>query len=364
MPALTELPEECVLAILNWLPLSGLVACSVVSRELYRLAKDPSLWKGLFIESKFPAGDGVPDPRLWCSSVVYDGKLYVYGGHTTQGILSNLISNVRHDFFCYDNATRKWTQIEHSMNGKTEHKCVVYDNHLWFVGGYNGYDYTSDIHKFDPITGESSVVETTGEVFSRRSALTALVHQNKLYTFGGWNGFSRTWYNDLHVFDFDTRVWRAINPSGKQPVKRTSHASVMYKNKMFVFGGFSGEEYLNDLYEFDLETETWTDVSQLCRGDIPQPRSRFCAAVHGDCMYILGGWNKVGYFNDFYQYNFVTRIWTNISNTNFSIPCISQYSLAADGEFLYIFGGFCANEKACINKLFKYRVDDTSSQSS
>jgi N-acetylneuraminic acid mutarotase len=364
MPTLNELPEECVLAILNWLPLSGLIACSIVSRELYRLAKDPSLWKGLFIESKFPAGDGVPDPRLWCSSVVFKGKLYVYGGHTTQGVLSNLISNVRHDFFAYDTVTRKWTQIEHSMNGKTEHKCVVYDDHLWFVGGYNGYDYTSDIHKFNPVTGESSVVETTGEVFSRRSALTALVYKNRLYTFGGWNGFSRTWYNDLHVFNFDTRVWRAITPCGKQPVKRTSHASVIYNGKMYVFGGFSGEEYLNDLHEFDLETETWTEISHLCRGDIPQPRSRFCAAVHGNCMYILGGWNKVGYFNDFYQYNFETRVWTNISNSNFSIPCISQYSLAADREFLYIFGGFCANEKACINKLFKYRVDDTSCQSS
>jgi N-acetylneuraminic acid mutarotase len=228
MPALVELPEECVLAILNWLPLSGLVACSAVSRELYRLAKDPSLWKGLFIESKFPTGDGVPDPRLWCSSVVFKGKLYVFGGHTTQGVLSNLISNVKSDFFAYDNGTRKWTQLQHSMSGKTEHKCVVYNNRLWFVGGYNGYDYTSDIHVYDPATQECSVVETTGEPFSRRSALTALVWKNKMFTFGGWNGFSRTWYNDLHVFNFDTKVWRAITPTGKQPVKRTSHSAVIF----------------------------------------------------------------------------------------------------------------------------------------
>jgi len=365
MPALMDLPEECVLAILHWLPLSGLLACSSVSRELYRLARDPGLWKGLFVESKFPAGDGAPDPRLWCSSVVFQGKLYIYGGHTTQGVLSNLISNVRSDFHVYDTAAHKWKEISHSMNGKTEHKCVVYDDCLWFVGGYNGYDYTSDIHKFDPATGESVIVETAGgEVFSRRSALTALVNKNNLYTFGGWNGFSRTWYNDLHVYNFDTKIWRAINPSGTLPLRRTSHSAVIYNNKMYVFGGFSGEEYLNDMHEFDMETETWTEISHLCKGDIPLPRSRFCAAVLGDCMYILGGWNKVGYFNDFYRFNFVTRVWTNIHNTNFSIPCISQYSLATDGDFLYIFGGFCAQEKTCINKLYKYRVNDTSSQSS
>jgi len=358
MLTLIELPDECVLAILSWLPLSGLLSCCVVSRELKRLARDTSLWKGLFIENK-SSTQGAPDARLWCSSVVHQGKLFVYGGHTTQGVLSNLISNVKSDFYYFDVATRKWAQIEHSMGGKTEHKCVVYENALWFVGGYNGYDYTSDLYKFDPASGTSTVVETTGEPFSRRSALTALVWRDQLYTFGGWNGFSRTWYNDLHVLNLKTREWRAVHPQGPLPTKRTSHAAVMYGGKMYVFGGFSGEEYLHDLFELDLETETWRDLTPQYRGDIPAPRSRFCAAVAGNCMYVLGGWNKVGYFSDFYMYNFDTHMWSNISNSNFQIPCISQYSLATDGDFFYVFGGFCAAEKACINKLYLYKLNQT-----
>jgi len=363
MHSLVELPEECILAILSWLPLSGLLACCAVSRELCRLTKDTSLWKGLFVEGH-SAKEGAPDPRLWCSSVIFQDKLYIYGGHTTQGILSNLISNVKADFFKYNTVTRKWYGIEHQMGGKTEHKCVVYENALWFVGGYNGYDYTSDIHRFDPVTGTSTIVETTGEPFSRRSALTALVWRDKLYTFGGWNGFSRTWYNDLHVFHFGTKHWNMITPKGRPPIKRTSHSAVIFKDKMYVFGGFSGDEYLNDLHEFDLETETWTEITKQCKGDIPAPRSRFCAAVHGDCMYILGGWNKVGYFSDFYMFNFVTRIWTKIVNNNFVIPSISQYSLATHGDYLYIFGGFCAEEKTCINKLYVYRLGSNESMQS
>jgi len=354
---LIELPEECVLTILSWLPLAGLIRCSAVSRELKRLSKDPSLWKGLFIESKSSC-QGAPEPRLWCSSVVFQGKLFVYGGHTTQGVQSNLINHVKPDFFYFDTATRKWAQIEHTMGGKTEHKCVVYGNALWFVGGYDGYDYTSNLHRFDPATGTASLIETTGEMFSRRSALTALVWHDKLYTFGGWNGFSRTWYNDVHVFDFKMKHWRSVAAEGQIPMKRTSHSAVMYKDKMYVFGGFSGEEYLNDLFEFDMVTETWTDVSPLCRGDIPLPRSRFCAAVHDNCMYILGGWNKVGYFADFCMYNFDTRVWSNISNPSFVIPSISQYSLASDQEFFYVFGGYCNNAKNCINKLYVYKLAD------
>jgi len=351
---LTQLPEECILSILSWLSLPGLLSCCVVSREFNRLAKDPSLWKGLFIESR--SKDGVPDSRLWCSSVVFQDKLYVYGGHTTQGAQSNLISNVKGDFFSYNFGTKKWSLIEHQMGGKTEHKCVVYNNSLWFVGGYNGYDYTSDIHQFDTVTNTSVLIETTGEPFSRRSALTALVWKDNLYTFGGWNGFSRMWYNDLHVFNFETKHWKLITPSGKPPVKRTSHSAVIYNNKMYVFGGFSGEEYLNDLHEFDFETQTWKDISSTYRGDVPAPRSRFCAAVHGDCMFILGGWNKIGYFCDFFSYNFITKTWTKITNENFKVPSISQYSLAVSGDFLYTFGGFCSEEKTCINKLFMYHL--------
>jgi len=238
------------------------------------------------------------------------------------------------------------------MGGKTEHKCVVYDNALWFVGGYNGYDYTNDIQRFDSASGTSVIVETTGEAFSRRSALTALVWNNKMYTFGGWNGFSKTWFNDVHEFDFVKRNWRALKTSGFPPKVRTSHSAVVLDNKMYVFGGFSGEEYLNDLHEFDFETETWTDITPLCRGNIPSPRSRFCAAVHGEQMYILGGWNKVVYFNDFYSYNFATRVWTQIENANFPIPTISQYSLSVHENFMYIFGGYCGLQKTCSNKLY------------
>lgn len=348
-----QLPEECLLSILHWLPLSGLLSCCVVSHELFRLAKDPSLWKGLFVEKD---SSGAPDARLWCSSVVFKDKLFIYGGHTTQGLMSNLISNVKSDFASYEIKSKKWVTVEHQMGGKTEHKCVVHNGALYFIGGYNGFDYTNDIHKYDPETNITVPIPTTGEPFARRSALTALVWKDSLYTFGGWNGFSRTWYNDVNCLDLVTMEWRVIQCKGIPPRERTSHSAVIFQDSMYVFGGFSGEEYLNDLHQFDFKTETWKEISKECKGSVPAPRSRFCAAVHGECMFLLGGWNKVGYFNDFHCFNFRTKTWTSISSGNFKIPSISQYSLAVSEEFLYIFGGFCAEEKACVNKLYTYHL--------
>jgi len=353
---LLELPDELLLSVLTWLPLSGLLNCCKVSRSMYRLATDPSLWQGLFVELKH--SEGVPSPRLWCSSIVQKGKMFLYGGHTTQG-MSNIISNVKSDLFEYDFAQKKWTEVEHQLGGKTEHKCVLYDGSLWFIGGYNGLDYTNDIYQYNPETKTSSLVEATGERFSPRSALTVVVWKDKLYTFGGWNGFSKAWYNDVHKFEFATKTWSKVSAKGTVPPQRTSHTAVVWKDKMYTFGGFSGEHYLNDLYEFDLETETWKDVTTQSTGERPEPRSRFCAAVHGDTMYILGGWNKVGYFADLYTYNFVTKVWSNLcknGNSHFQIPSISQYSIAIHDEFLYLFGGFCSRKQECINTLYSYKL--------
>lgn len=60
---------------------------------------------------------------------------------------------------------------------------------------------------FIVVNKTSTFIETTGTPFSRRSALTAVVWQNKLIVFGGWNGFSKTWFNDLYEFNFGTNIF-------------------------------------------------------------------------------------------------------------------------------------------------------------
>jgi hypothetical protein len=76
-------------------------------------------------------------------------------------------------------------------------------------------------------------------------------------------------------------------------------------------------------------------------------------------MYILGGWNKVGYFEDFYSFNFSSRVWCKIENSNFEIPSISQYSFSVHNDLLYIFGGYCAKRKECVNELMVYKFPES-----
>jgi hypothetical protein len=77
----------------------------------------------------------------------------------------------------------------------------------------------------------------------------------------------------------------------------------IYKDNMYIFGGYNGSVYLNDLWKFNLKTNTWEDITKLCKGTIPGPRSRSAGALHGSQWYILSGWYRVGYYQDFYSFN-------------------------------------------------------------
>jgi N-acetylneuraminic acid mutarotase len=240
-------------------------------------------------------------------------------------------------------------------------KCVVYDNALWFVGGYNGDMYTNEIRKFDLNTKTSTLVPTSGNPFSPRSALTAVVWKDYLVTFGGWSGVETQWYNDTHKFNFRTKEWQLIQPTTPLPPARTSHVAVCHKNSMYIFGGYDGEKYLNDLWELNLETNVWTELTKRTVGQGPEPRSRCCAAVHGDVMYVLGGWNKQAYYSDLFALDLgSTRRWTQISNPNYEIPALSQYSMGLahdhrhERSYLIMYGGYDGRVKNCTNSLHRY----------
>jgi hypothetical protein len=85
------------------------------------------------------------------------------------------------------------------------------------------------------------------------------------------------------------------------PSPRYFHASVVYANSLFLFGGYSGQERLNDLYEFRLDVNTWF---VLCTEDPPSGRSSLVAEVFNNSLYVFGGYNGSIVLNDFYEFRF------------------------------------------------------------
>lgn len=92
-----------------------------------------------------------------------------------------------------------------------------------------------------------------------------------MYIFGGefaspsQNQFYH--YKDLWRLNLDTWAWENLKDVKGGPSGRSGHRMVVWKNFLFVFGGFydafTETKYFNDLHMLDLITHKWRPVMHL-----------------------------------------------------------------------------------------------------
>jgi len=87
---------------------------------------------------------------------------------------------------------------------------------------------------------------------------------------------------------------------GSTPSPRYFHSCVMHGNKLFLYGGYSGSQRLRDMYAYDFETNHWSEVN-CSNGHSPCGRSSLVAQVHENYLYIFGGYNGTSVLNDMYR---------------------------------------------------------------
>lgn len=93
-----------------------------------------------------------------------------------------------------------------------------------------------------------------------------------------------------------------METTGTAPKARSGHAAVLYKDSMYVFGGYDGSARLNDLYTLNLSTKEWKEIKPS--GEIPTPRMNLCCEVLGDHFYIFAGHSGSTSSNDFFKFHF------------------------------------------------------------
>jgi len=191
-----------------------------------------------------------------------------------------------------------------------------------------------------------ATIVASGSAPCARSAHSAVVYKDSMYVFGGWD--CTTSMNDFFAFNFETQEWRQIAHKGNPPPPVRSHCAVVYKNGMFTFGGF-GERHPNEVYRFDFDTETWMIYCPSLSSS-PPGRSRSRAITFGKKMYIFAGWDRRSYFADMYCFDFEHRSW-KVVNTQFEFG-IGQHSMIAFEDAIYIFGGFCSALQKPTNSLW------------
>eukprot|EP01080_Neovahlkampfia_damariscottae_P008181 gene8181-9_t len=244
------------------------------------------------------------------------------------------------DLYSLDLPTNKWSRIDTSGKVPSEieyHNSVIHEDCMYTFGGYDGVR-TNSLFLYNFKTKEWKLLKCTGDIPTYRQESSCCVYNDNLYIFGGWD-ISCT--NDLYILDLKKL--------------RYKHSAVIYKHSMYIFGGRDNHGFqLNDFLEFNIKKQLWIKIGGESKGNdnIPAKLSGHTAIVYKSSMYVFGGIDRLkNYSNSVYEFNFETKKW-KLFEVKGRIPS-KRYSHSAIlyNEKMYIFGGF--NGLTMLNEVYE-----------
>lgn len=193
-----------------------------------------------------------PPPGYGQSLIAVNNKLYLFGG-TSGHVYVN-------DLYVFDEVTKIWKKEDTSgkrPSPRYKHQVATIDNRMYVVGGglYDPPKGPIDTYYLDVDTLEWHEVECGGDIPKSRIAHTISQLSSdpyRLIMFGGRDD-SGSRQNELSELNMRTGEWRIYyNEEGFQPDARDFHTSVVHNDRIFVFGGSNGVERNNDVFRYTM----------------------------------------------------------------------------------------------------------------
>jgi N-acetylneuraminic acid mutarotase/ElaB/YqjD/DUF883 family membrane-anchored ribosome-binding protein len=317
--------------------------------------------KKLGMWQKWEIGSMPPTPRNCVAATSCGSKFYVFGGigQSEKEKFNELWS------FDVEDQDKKWVKLETHGDIPSARYCTTincFEDKLVVFGGFDG-DRLNTVHFLNLRTLEWKFVVTTGEIPEKRSHHTAALIGNRLIVFGGLSQEGRR-LNDLHVLDLKTMTWSQPQISGQPPSPRLGHVSAILqlsRTVLAIFGGYGGPDghtKFNDLYLLHFDTMTWT--RPIVMGTTPPGMYAHQAIAIRDKLLVFGGDFGVHHrnlSNDIYIFELGNMKWTKVKATGDLPPPRSHFCAAAVNGILVVFGGSGKGEKEKLNDVYALDLD-------
>jgi len=158
--------------------------------------------------------------------------------------------------------------------------------------------------------------------------------------------------NDMWTYDPKSRAVQPIG--GNMPTARYGATFWTHEqsNRLYLFGGLSGNTTLSDLYAFDVISRTWSQVSYTGSPDLLP----FASAT------LFGSSNVYLYSNDrLWRLDLSTNIWSQVTvngGINPPGPVRMHHILWSDGSSVFLYGGESGSK--LFGDLWQCAIDSTS----
>lgn len=200
-------------------------------------------------------------PRIGSKAVVFLDRMWLIGGlyDATPNDTVNSYSPLSDVWSSPDGVT--WTLETDTVPwpARGGHRLVVFDGRMWLMAGvgagaatFNDVWYTED--------GVTWTAATTNAPWDQRRNPTVLVHAGRMWLIAGQESrnVGDAPKNDVWSSG-DGANWRLENAPAEFPV-RINHASVVFDESLWVFGGANSSGFLNGVWRSNLPNAVSRDI--------------------------------------------------------------------------------------------------------
>ncbi|GAM22383.1 hypothetical protein SAMD00019534_055580 [Acytostelium subglobosum LB1] len=277
------------------------------------------------------------------SANVIGSFIYVFGGCTYIANIDSTTFTYHNSMLMYDLEKNQWTVKERGSNvpmPRYAHTATdIGNNRLLIFGGFDGHRYYDDVNIYDTVHNTWSQPQTHGNAPSPRYAHSATMVGKHLYVFGGLG--ENAFYNDMYCLDVATLTWTHVQTVCDPPHARTFHTANLYSSglKLYLFGGRHKTTHFNDLYIFNVDSRVWTPAITTGSPMIG-PLANHAAVFVDKNLYIFGGMDGGRCFDTLWILNIESMQWhcPHLENKP-PIRFKHTLSVSADGSTLIVIGG-------------------------
>lgn len=263
------------------------------------------------------------------STIIYNNMLIIYGGKTSNSLeisinpISFNFNTNKWDIIKTINPP-KLIRAAHTAN-------LINNKYMFIFGGEESYNKNNN-HVFDAILLDLEKLQwnklnypNSQKLNKRKYHCSCNINKSIVYIYGGYYD-DYNCINSMLIFNFyniNNIIVKEINfdnyTSIIYPFPRWGCSISFYLGKLYIFGGRNKIDF-NDLWMFDIKNEKWELLD--CFNNYPIPRRRQISFIYKNVLFISGGFNGYQFLNDLYYtnlnmlYPFISYIINPISNIN------------------------------------------------
>ncbi|QDX95435.1 galactose oxidase [Brevibacillus laterosporus] len=198
----------------------------------------------------------MPTGRFGMGSLVYDDKIYVYGGSGSGGRTAI--------FEMYDPKTNQWEQLSSSSISRYLVQFVEHQDKFYAIGGVGTSDATNVVEEYDPFSNQWTNKQPMP---TPRYNVGAISIGDYIYTFGGY-GIKNTFTDVVEVFNTKTNSWDTKN---SMPVKTSETIPFKINNSIYVLA-YTKPGETPSIYNYNPAQDTWTHIAEM-PSEVTLPRN-------------------------------------------------------------------------------------------